>query len=491
MNFSLLTTPNQAAPCDDEVQCFLLSVTNLEQAKSNEHLSKIFPLLQKKGNKPNTLLSFYQQETPFTLLTVDSQQLTAYPSPKGFTRLFQEVQNFAKSKARVHFIGFNAAEVNDLIAFLIREWSDFVYRFNHYQKKDTTQAKDPSHLQFIVEEESDLIKKTLKKAQVLAKYMKKAKDLENSPANLCTPKDLAHFARKEAQQLGIKYDIFTGDQIKEIGLHSFLSVAKGSEEAPYFVTLHYEGASNKEEAPVVLVGKGITFDSGGISLKPRTGMEEMKYDMCGAATVINTLFAAAELKLPINVVALVPTCENMPSGRANKPGDVVKSLKGLSIEVINTDAEGRLILCDALTYAERFKPQAVIYVATLTGACVIALGHSTSAVIGREQVLIDELMALSQKARDKIWQLPLWKEYGENLESNCADLANVGPTGAAGTITAAAFLSHFIDEAIPWAHIDIAGTGWKPGAHKLGTGRPIPLLLAFLEKRSQKQSLTD
>ena len=202
--------------------------------------------------------------------------------------------------------------------------------------------------------------------------------------------------------------------------------------------------------------------------------------------MLNTLLAAAELKLPINVIAIVPTCENMPSGRANKPGDVIQSLKGLSIEVINTDAEGRLILCDALTYAERFKPQAVIDVATLTGACVIALGHNTSAVIGRDQALVDELITLSQKTRDKVWQLPLWKEYEESLESNCADLANVGPTGAAGTITAAAFLSRFIDATIPWAHIDIAGTGWKPGANKLGTGRPIPLLLAFLENRSKK-----
>ena len=334
MNFSLLTTPNQAATSsNDEAQCFLLSVANLEQAKSNEHLSRIFPLLQKKGNKPNTFLLTYQQETPIALLTVDSQQLVSIPRPKGFTKLFQEFQESEKNKVSIHFIGFKPEEINDLIAFLVREWSDFVYRFDHYQKKGETKPNGPTNFQFIVEKESDLFQETLKKSQILAKYMKKAKDLENSPANLCTPKDLAHFAREEAQKLNVKCDIFTRDQIEEIGLHSFLSVAKGSEESPYFIILHYKGTSRKEDAPVVLVGKGITFDSGGISLKPRTGMEEMKYDMCGAATVLNTLLAAAELKLPINVIAIVPTCENMPSGRANKPGDVIQSLKGLSIEL--------------------------------------------------------------------------------------------------------------------------------------------------------------
>lgn len=308
------------------------------------------------------------------------------------------------------------------------------------------------------------------------------KDLGNAPGNLCTPTYLAETAKKQAQAVGATAKILDQDAIQALGMGSFWSVAKASSEGAYLIELRYQGAADADEAPVVLVGKGITFDSGGISLKPGEAMDEMKYDMCGAASVIGTFCAAAKLKLPLNLVAVVPTCENMPAGHASKPGDVVKAMNGLSIEILNTDAEGRLILCDALTYAEQFKPQAVIDVATLTGACVIALGHVASGVLGNDQDLVDELLAASGVVNDKAWQLPLFDEYKEQLKSNFADVQNIGGRPG-GTITAAMFLSYFT-EAYSWAHVDIAGTAWKSGKDKGATGRPVPMLLQFLRQRS-------
>ena len=259
---------------------------------------------------------------------------------------------------------------------------------------------------------------------------------------------------------------------------AFWSVAKGSVQEPFLIELRWTGAADPEAAPVVLVGKGITFDSGGISLKPGEAMDEMKYDMCGAAGVISAFAAAAKARLPINLVAIVPTCENMPDAGASKPGDIVTAMNGTTIEILNTDAEGRLILCDALTYAAQFKPAALIDAATLTGACIIALGHVASGLMANNQDLADRLLAASRKSGDKLWQLPLFPEYKEQLKSNFADLQNIGGRPA-GTITAAAFLSHFTENH-PWAHLDIAGTAWKSGKEKGATGRPVPLLLQFL-----------
>ena len=246
--------------------------------------------------------------------------------------------------------------------------------------------------------------------------------------------------------------------------------------------LRWQGAANPDDAPIVLVGKGITFDSGGISLKPGEGMDEMKYDMCGAASVIGTFVAAAKAKLPINLIAIVPTCENMPDAGASKPGDIVTAMNGTTIEILNTDAEGRLILCDALSYAEQFQPKAVIDVATLTGACIIALGHVASGVMGNNQDLVNQVLQAANEVNDKAWQLPLFDEYKEQLKSNFADLQNIGGRPA-GTITAAAFLSHFTEN-YPWAHLDIAGTAWKSGKDKGATGRPVPLLLQFLRNQA-------
>ena len=313
--------------------------------------------------------------------------------------------------------------------------------------------------------------------------MNLCKDLGNSPANICTPTYLATTAKKIATELGVSAKIMSKEEIKQLGMNAFLAVAQGSTTDAQLIELSYQGAAVTNEKPIVLVGKGITFDSGGISLKPGAGMDEMKYDMCGAASVIGTFAAAVKLKLPINLVVIVPTCENMPAGNALKPGDIVKSMNGLSIEVLNTDAEGRLILCDALSYAERFQPAAVIDVATLTGACIIALGHVAQGVLGNNQNLIDQLMKAAQNVNDKTWQLPLFEEYKEQLKSNFADLQNIGGRPA-GTITAAAFLSYFTEN-YSWAHLDIAGTAWQSGSNKGATGRPVPLLLQYLIERSE------
>ncbi|MFV2029683.1 leucyl aminopeptidase [Neisseria sp. S1] len=349
-----------------------------------------------------------------------------------------------------------------------------VYRFDRYKKE----AKPAKLEKTVFYHGSEDLSGAVAVAEAQVYGMRIAKDLGNAAPNECTPEFLAATAKQEAAKLGAGVKIRKKDFIKE-HMGAFWAVAKGSRQKPYLIELSYHGAADKDEAPVVLVGKGITFDSGGISLKPGLNMDEMKFDMCGAASVIGTFCAAVKLKLPINLVAVVPTCENMPSGGANKPGDVVKTMKGLTVEVLNTDAEGRLILCDALTYVERFKPRAVIDVATLTGACIVALGHDVSGLMGNNQELVDSLLAASLEVNDKAWQLPLFDTYKEQLKSPFADLANIGSPGA-GTITAATFLSYFTED-YPWAHLDIAGTAWKSGKEKGATGRPVPLLLNYLQ----------
>ncbi|MEY8878045.1 MAG: leucyl aminopeptidase [Leptothrix sp. (in: b-proteobacteria)] len=304
-----------------------------------------------------------------------------------------------------------------------------------------------------------------------------AREVANRPGNVCTPTHLADQAHELAKSHGLKVEVLDRKAIEKIGMGSFLAVAQGSDEPPAFIVLRYEGAT-KKDAPLVLVGKGITFDTGGISIKAAAEMDEMKYDMGGAASVLGTFRAIAELKPRVNLIGLIPTCENMPSGRAVKPGDVVTSLSGQTIEVLNTDAEGRLILCDALTYAERFKPAAVVDIATLTGACVIALGAHHSGLFSRDDALAQALLDAGAASLDSAWRMPLDDEYDEALKSNFADMGNVGGR-AGGAITAAMFLKRYTS-AYRWAHLDIAGTAWKSGAAKGSTGRPVPLLTHFV-----------
>jgi leucyl aminopeptidase len=304
-----------------------------------------------------------------------------------------------------------------------------------------------------------------------------AKEWGNRPANHATPTHLAEVAKGLGKKAGIHCQVLGPKEIEKLGMGSFAAVARGSVEPLRFIVLQYTGAA-KIAAPTVLVGKGITFDTGGISLKPGLGMDEMKFDMCGAASVLGTFEALAQLKPAINVVGLIPTCENMPDASALKPGDVITSMSGQTIEVLNTDAEGRLILCDALTYATRFKPRAVIDIATLTGACVISLGHVRSGLFSTSDELAHDLFAAGEAALDPCWRLPLDDEYAEGLKSNFADVANVAGRDG-GAITAAKFLQRFAKD-YPWAHLDIAGAAWKSGASKGATGRPVGLLLHYL-----------
>ena len=368
----------------------------------------------------------------------------------------------------------DAATVTEVLTLALAQ---AVYRYDHLKKE----AKPAALTEVVFYGGSHDLQAALGEAEAAAYGINLCKDLGNAPGNVCTPKYLAETAQREAEAAGGSAKILDAQAIRDLGMGSFWSVAKASSEGAYLIELRYNGAA-ADDAPVVLVGKGITFDTGGISLKPGEAMDEMKFDMCGAASVIGAFCAAARQKLPINLVALVPTCENMPGGNASKPGDVVKTMNGLSIKVLNTDAEGRLILCDALTYAEQFKPRAVVDVATLTGACIIALGHVASGVLGNNQELVDELLAAARSVNDKAWQLPLFDEYKEQLKSNFADLQNIGGRPA-GTITAAAFLSHFTEN-YPWAHLDIAGTAWKSGKEKGASGRPVPLLLQFLRAQA-------
>ncbi len=325
----------------------------------------------------------------------------------------------------------------------------------------------------------------LARGAAIAEGVALARELANRPGNHCTPTMLANEARKMARSNGLKIEVMDRKQIEALGMGSFLSVAQGSDEAPRFIVMHYQGAA-KTQKPLVLVGKGITFDSGGISLKPGAEMDEMKFDMGGAASVVGTLRAVAQLKPRLNLIGVIASCENMPSGRALKPGDVVTSLSGQTIEVLNTDAEGRLILCDALTYVERFKPAAVVDIATLTGACVVALGGVRSGLFSTDDGLAAELSAAGEAALDTCWRLPIDDEYDEGLKSNFADVANIAGR-AGGAITAAAFLKRFATK-LRWAHLDIAGTAWKSGTAKGATGRPVGLLTHWVLSQTQSQA---
>ena len=321
----------------------------------------------------------------------------------------------------------------------------------------------------------------VKEAAAIASGVTLARDLGNLPGNLCTPSYLASQARKLARSHGLRVSVLNETKMEALKMGALLSVSRGSREPARLIVMEHHGGK-RGEAPVMLVGKGLTFDAGGISLKPAGAMDEMKYDMCGGASVFGALVAAAELKLKLNVVGIIPSSENLPDGAANKPGDIVTSMSGKTIEILNTDAEGRLILCDALTYAERYKPAAVIDIATLTGACVVALGNPATGLFSSDDKLAEELLACGESARDRAWRMPLWKEYQKQLNSPFADIANIGGR-TAGAITAACFLSRFTSN-MTWAHLDIAGTAWHSGANKGATGRPVPLLSRFLINRA-------
>jgi leucyl aminopeptidase len=362
-------------------------------------------------------------------------------------------------------------------------FEDAAYRFDRLKSRPPDNKRALRKVVLQVARRSDIAEgeAAVARAQAIAEGIRFAKDLGNLPGNHCTPTYLAEQAVDMAKRHGMKSEVLEQKEIEKLGMNCFLAVARGSREPPKFIVVEHQGGK-RGEPPVALVGKGITFDTGGISIKPSADMDEMKYDMCGAASVLGAMKAIALMRLPMNVVAVIPATENMPGGNAIKPGDVVTTMSGQTVEILNTDAEGRLVLCDALTYVEKYKPAAVIDVATLTGAMVISLGHVATGLFSNSDPLAREVLQAGDASWDRAWHLPLWDEYQEALKSNFADFPNIGPR-AGGSITAACFLSRFT-KSYPWAHLDIAGTAWRSGADKGATGRPVALLAHFLAKRA-------
>ena len=357
------------------------------------------------------------------------------------------------------------------------------YRFDRLKSKPPENKRALRKVVLHVARRNEIAagEKAAERGMAIAEGVALAKDLGNLPGNHCTPTYLAEQAVELGKRHGIKVDVLEQKEIEKLGMGCFLAVARGSRQPPKLIVMEYHGGK-RDAAPVALVGKGITFDTGGISIKPAGEMDEMKFDMCGAASVLGTMKAIATMRLPLNVVGVIPATENMPGGNAIKPGDVVTTMSGQTVEILNTDAEGRLILCDALTYVEKYKPAAVVNIATLTGAMVIALGHVATGLFANSDPLARELIAAGDNAWDRAWHMPLWDEYQDALKSNFADFPNIG-SRAGGSITAACFLSRFT-KSYPWAHLDIAGTAWKSGADKGATGRPVALLSHFLVRRA-------
>ena len=375
----------------------------------------------------------------------------------------------------------------DRVRLAVLASEDKLYRFNEFKSQAEPPAHPLSRLAMAVTEggSQGTIASAAAYGAAIGRGMRLAKDVANRPGNVCTPTHLG----EQAEALAERYDslsaeVLDEEAMEELGMGALLAVAKGSAEPGRLIVLQHHGAKDRDAKPVTLVGKGVTFDTGGISLKPGAAMDEMKYDMGGAAGVLGTIAACAEMELPLNVVAVIPSVENMPSDRATKPGDIVKSMSGQTIEILNTDAEGRLILCDALSYAERFEPDTVIDIATLTGACIVALGSHAAGLLSNQPSLAHDLLQAGEAASDRAWQLPLWDDYQSQLDSNFADMANIGGREA-GTITAACFLSRFTKK-YHWAHLDIAGVAWKQGKEKGATGRPVPLLTQYLIDRCEE-----
>lgn len=367
---------------------------------------------------------------------------------------------------------------------IVESLADAGYQFDRFKSQKATPGALKKITLITDKADTTAVERATREARAIAIGMALTKDLGNLPPNICHPSYLA----EQAKELGkahknLKVEILDEKKLQALGAGAFLAVGQGSEQPPRMIVMQYNGGK-KGDKPHALVGKGITFDTGGISIKPAANMDEMKYDMGGAASVFGTLRAVLELQLPINLVCLLACAENMPSGGATRPGDIVTTMSGQTVEILNTDAEGRLVLCDTLTYAERFKPQSVIDIATLTGACIVALGSNVSGLMGNDDELVNQILAAGRQADDRAWQLPLYDEYQEQLDSPFADIANIGGPKA-GTITAGCFLSRFT-KSYKWAHLDIAGTAWISGGKDKGaTGRPVPLLTQYLLDRVQ------
>ncbi|CUB06296.1 leucyl aminopeptidase [Marinomonas fungiae] len=429
-----------------------------------------------KGSVAQTLLlpSVVEGQPALLLVGTGKEALSDMNVKKVAAAVGTQIKSLPYANVAVAASGLSVKDRDaDNMTTLLAQWlNEAFYEFLGFKQSDAEKVSKVETLQIEGTSED-----ALKVGVATAAGSAFTRQLGNLPGNVCTPAYLA----SKAQQLGEDYDIeielLDETKMDELGMHCLLSVGRGSDQPSYLIVMHYRGGK-EDEAPHVLLGKGITFDTGGISLKPGAKMDEMKYDMCGAASVFGTMKAICELKPALNFTAVIAAAENMPSGRATKPGDIVKTMSGKTVEVLNTDAEGRLVLCDALTYIERFKPQSVVDIATLTGACIVALGSVNSGMYANKQDVADALKAASKGAADKLWQMPLDEEYQQQLDSNFADIGNIGGPEA-GSVTAACFLSRFT-ESYPWAHLDIAGTAWAGGASKGASGRPVGLLTQYL-----------
>jgi leucyl aminopeptidase len=424
------------------------------------------------------------------LMGCGSERELGFKSFKKICRKTAEILNNSGASEAVSYlsaIDSGHLDQNTLVRETVLSVESALYRFNKYKSKPEKVRKPLHKLTIGITRRKDLssAEQAMLEGKGIATGMKLARDLANSPPNICHPEYLAH----TAQQLTKTYrkldvDILEEKDMEALGMGALLSVSQGSEQPAKLICMHYNNTNDENSKPIVLVGKGITFDSGGISIKPSAAMDEMKYDMGGAASVFGTLVACMHMQLPVNIVAVVAAAENMPDGRASRPGDIVTTLSEQTVEILNTDAEGRLVLCDALTYIKKFDPELVIDIATLTGACIIALGHHASGMLTNRPSLGRELVQAGNTIDDRLWELPLWDDYAEQLQSNFADMANIGGRPA-GTITAAAFLSKFTKD-YHWAHLDIAGTAWISGKDKAATGRPVPLLTEFILHRMRQ-----
>ena len=476
MDFELKLLP-RARLCSEKCDALVVLIPQ-DLSAGDDPLSTLAALALKAGDleaKPGKLLSAYR--TPGIAATRVLLVGAGDGSPRNVRTAVNAALGTLKNGNTQRVVLSLGALDNpqpDAVRAAVVACSDAAYVYS------TTKSKpNPVKLHRIVVGVNDLsaARPGFDKGIALVKGIDFAKEWANRPANHATPTLLAGAARELAKLRNIKVEVLGPKEVAKLGMGSFMAVAQGTSEPLRFIVLRYEGAA-KSVAPVVLIGKGITFDTGGISIKPAAEMDEMKFDMCGAASVLGTFRALAELQPSLNVVGLIPASENMPGGRALKPGDVVTSMSGQTIEILNTDAEGRLVLCDALTYAERFKPRAVIDIATLTGACVVALGGVRSGLFSSNNELAESLAAAGESSLDLCWRMPLDDDYAEGLKTNFADVANVAGR-AGGAVTAAKFLQRFA-ASFPWAHLDIAGTAWKGGTAKGATGRPVPLLLDYL-----------
>ena len=439
------------------------------------------------GDKAGQSVMLYKQpgiaaERILVVTHDETKKLSLNQYKKALRHAISAVKSSGADKvlSTLHELEVNDLDESDKLIESIKVFEQAAYSYNEFKSKAKNKNPSLKQVHFLTGSgQKASLQKAIDTGMALSKGINKAKDLGNCPGNVCTPNYLVDEAKAMAKRYtALTCKIISEKQLERMGAGAFVSVSKGSDQPGSMIIMEYKG-SKTDAKPHVLVGKGITFDTGGISLKPGASMDEMKYDMCGAASVFGTMTAIAEMKLPLHVVAIVVAAENMPSGGASKPGDIVKTLSGQTVEILNTDAEGRLVLCDALTYAERYKPASVVDIATLTGACVVALGHHASAVYSNQQTLSDKLVSAGEQSGDRAWPMPLWDEYQEQINSPFADMGNIGGRSA-GSITAACFLSRFAKK-YHWAHLDNAGSAWVSGGAKKGsTGRPVSLLTQYL-----------